>query len=279
MTKLAAAVLVLWTVTAWGQAPALAPPAGQSATPSFVTIKPQEEPGVRKAKELLNKMIQALGGQAYLGLQDMEQSGRTYSFFHGDPTGAGAPFWDFWKWPEMERVELLKSRSWVIINNGDKGYETTFRGTVAEEKDALDDYLRRRHYSLQQVLRKWLNQPGTIFFYEGQVAAERKAAEQVSILNAQNEGLTLYIDQNTFLPIKKTFEWRDATHYRTQEAEIYDNYRLIQGIMTPFSVTRQKDSMPTNQRFINEVKYNQNLPDSMFEATLTKPAAEPAKRK
>jgi len=151
---------------------------------------------------------------------------------------------------------------------------------VPEEQEALDDYLRRRHYSMQQVLRTWLNQPGTVYFYEGTAAAERKPAEQVTIMNAQNEGVTFYIDQNTFLPIKKTFEWRDPkTRDRTEESEVFDNYRQVQGIMTPFSITRQKDGWATNQRFINEVKYNQNMPDSLFEATVTKPASGPDKRK
>jgi hypothetical protein len=284
MMKLVAAAILLWAVAAVGQTTAppaqSQPSATQSTTPSFVTIRQNEEPGVRKAKELVNKMIQALGGQAYLDIQDVEQSGRTYSFFHGDPTGAGAPYWDFWKWPDKERVELLKTRDWVIIHNGDKGYETTFRGTVAEEKKQLEDYLRRRHYSLPEVLRNWIKQPGTIFLYEGPATADRKPAEQVSILNAQNEGVTLYINQDTFLPIKKTFEWRDPkTRDRNDEGETYDNYRSVQGIMTPFSITRQSNGMTANQRFINDVKYNQNMPDSMFQATITKPAAGPEKHK
>jgi hypothetical protein len=45
--------------------------------------------------------------------------------------------------------------------------------------------------------------------------------------------------------------------------------------MTPFSITRYKDGEPSNQRFINSVKYNQNLPGSMFE---TKASVVPDKK-
>jgi hypothetical protein len=232
-----------------------------------------EDANSKKAKDLINKMIQALGGQAYLNMQDMESAGRTYGFDHGEPEGAGAPYWSFWKWREKERFEFTKQRDWIVIYNGDKGYEITYKGTAAVEKDQLEDYLRRRHYSIQEILRGWMAQPGTVCFYEGAAAAERKPAEQVTIMNAQNEGVTLYIDQNTFLPIKRTFVWRDPqTRDRTEESEIYDNYRSVQGIMTPMSITRQKNGLATNQRFITEVKYNQNIPDSMFAATITAPA-------
>jgi hypothetical protein len=254
-----------------------APPPVQNAPKSDAPLPgpPQqspEDPSARKARALLDKMIQALGGQPYLTIQDMEFSGRVYGFHRGEPSGSGAPFWAFWKWPDQERLELTKKRDWIIIHNGDKGYEITFRGTSPEEKELLTDYLRRRHYSLPNVLRGWLNQPGTAFFYEGTASAERRPAEQVTVMNAANEAVTLYIDQGTFLPIKKTFTWRDPkTRDRTEESEIYDNYRNVQGVMTPFSSSRQKNGMNTSQRFINSVKYNQNLPDSLFEAALATP--------
>ena len=225
-----------------------------------------DDPGAQKARALLDKMVQALGGQAYLTMQTMEYSGRTYGFHRGEPSGTGAPFWTFWKWPDKERTELLKKREWKIIHNGDKGWEITFHGTSPEEKEALADHLRRRYYSLQNVLREWLKEPGIAYFYEGIASAERKPAEQITIMNARNEALTIYIDQNTFLPIKKTFQWRDPeTRDRNDESEIYDNYRNVQGIMTPFSVTRQRNGLNTNQRFINNVVYNRPLADSLFQ--------------
>lgn len=251
-----------------------APPPVQNApqnqpgsTTSAPAAQSPDDPGARKARALLDKMIQALGGQAYLAIQTMEYSGRTYGFHSGEPSGTGAPFWSFWKWPDKERTELLKKREWKVIHNGDNGYEITYHGTSPEDKEALDDYLRRRYYSLQNVLRTWLNQPGIAFFYEGIGSAARKPAEQITILNAKNEGVTILIDQNTFLPLKRSFQWRDPqTRDRNDESEIYDNYRNIQGIMTPFSITRQRNGLNINQRFINNVTYNTPMPDSLFQA-------------
>ncbi len=241
----------------------------------FVTAQtsppPTEDSGARKAKALVDQTIQALGGPAYLSLQSMEQQGRTYGFNRGEPAGAGAPFWRFWKWPDKDRVELTKQRDWIIIHTGDNGYEITFKGTASEEPQALQDYLRRRDHSLEYVLRKWIKEPGVAFFYDGPVLAERKAADSVTILNAQNDAVTLYIDSYTHLPIKKVFKWRDpADKEKNEEVEVYDNYRSVQGIMTPHSTMRQHNGMSVNQRFIATVTYNQNLPDSLFDAQVTR---------
>src|SRR3974390_3474912 len=64
-----------------------------------------QEPGVQRAVRLLDDMVKARGGPAWMNLQDVQQVGRTYSFYHGESSGAGAPFWRFWKWPDRERVE------------------------------------------------------------------------------------------------------------------------------------------------------------------------------
>jgi hypothetical protein len=240
-----------------------APPKQQSPSQGAT---PQDE-NARKAKVLLDRMVQALGGQAYLNIQDVSQEGRTYGFYHGQPTGAGAPFWRFWKYPDKDRLELTKQRDWWIIHNGDKGFEVTFRGVSLEESKALQDYLRRRDHSLEWVVRRWLNEPGIALFYEGQAIAAEKQAEQVTILNAKNDAVTLFIDYNTHLPLKKSFTWRDPTDkQRNEEGEIYDNYKVVQGIPTPLSVTRTFNGDMANQRFITSVSYNQNLPDSLFDA-------------
>jgi len=231
---------------------------------------PVQQENVRKARALLDQAIQALGGQTYLNIQDISQEGRTYSFHHGEPSSYGVLFWRFYKYPDEERIELTKKRDVVYVYNGDKGYEITYKGTRAEESKDLADYNRRRQYALDWVLRHWLQEPGVALFYEGPSVAADKPAERVTILNAKNQGVTIDIDSNTHLPLKKTFSWRDPTDKeRNVEDEVYDNYRPIQGIMTPFSITRFYNGDMSNQRFLNSVSYNQGLDDSKFQAQIT----------
>jgi hypothetical protein len=229
---------------------------------------PVDQENAKRARAVLDQTIQALGGSAYLNLQDITQAGRTYSFYHGRSTSLGVLFWRFYKFPDKDRIELTKQRDVIYVYQGDKGTEVTYKGPRPEDPKDLTEYLRRRHFSLDWVLRKWLSEPGVALFYEGQTVAEEKPVEQVTVMNAHNEGVTLYLSTDDHLPVKKTYSWRDATDkQRNIEDEVYDNYREVQGVMTPFTITRFYNGDMSGQRFLTAVSYNQRISDSQFDAT------------
>lgn len=228
-----------------------------------------EDPGVKKARVLLDGMIQALGGSAFMNLQDMEQQGRSYTFHHGTPSG-GSQFWRFWKWPDKDRFELTKQRDVIYIYNGDNGWEVTYKGTRADDPDELKEYLRSREYSLNNVLRNWLKEPGTALFYEGTGLTQDKQVDKVTIINDKDQAVTIFIDQLTHLPVKKSYLVRDpVSKEKDEESEVYDNWRIEQGINTAHTIVAMRNGDMTRQRFIQSVTYNQGIPDSKFTASAT----------
>jgi hypothetical protein len=255
-------VLTWFFVTALALAQAAAPSPQENGSQV-----PVDQENARKARAIIDQGIQALGGNAYLNWQDVTQEGRSYSFHHGQPNSLGTLFWRFKKFPDKERIELTKKRDVVEIFNGDKGYELTYKGVRnLDQKEELGPYLRRRHFSLDVVLRQWLNQPGTALFYDGQTVAAQKETDQVTIMTAQNEAVTLNFDRQTHLPVKKSFTWRDPVDKeRNVEEEIYDNYRLAGQVMTPFDVTRMYNGEMSAQSFLTSANYNQGVTESMFD--------------
>ena len=259
---------------------ALALSAAAQTTPAPAPANPAQDESSQKARALLNQAIQALGGQAYLNYQDMQQQGRTYLFYHGQPEGGGTQFWLFWKAPDKERIELTKKRNVIYIHSDDKGYEITYKGTRAEEEKDLKDYLQQREFSVANVLRHWTRDPAVALFYEGGTFAENKPAEQISLINGRNQGVTLLLDSQTHLPVRKSYILRDPeTRERDDEAEVYANYHLVQGIQVPYDITRLHNGEMLRQRFLERVSYNNNLPDSLFNATVTYVAGEKPKHK
>jgi hypothetical protein len=221
---------------------------------------------VRKARALIDQAIQALGGQAYLNLRDMQQEGRTYSFYHGRPTSNGVLFWRFTEYPDKERIEVTKQRDVAYLYIGDKGYELTYKGPHPVEKNDLEDYLRRRRLSLDTVLRAWTNDPSVALFYDGNALAGNLPAQRITLINAKNEAVSLFFDIETHLPIKKSYVWRDPVDKeRNIEEEIYDNYRQVQGVMVPWGFTRYFNGDMQSQRFASGVHVNQGLNPAMFD--------------
>jgi len=225
-----------------------------------------KDPSVAKAKQILDDMIHALGGEAYLNLQDMTVEGRTYAFYQGKPRGLGTLYWRFWQAPDKDRVELTKERDVIELYVGDKGYETTYKGTVAIEPKLFSEYLRRREHSLDYVLRHWLPAPGTVILYGGTAIVEQDLADKVTILNSSNDSVTIAVDPRTHLPVRKTYSFRDPIDRQfDEESEIYSNYKSVQGIKTPYSTVRMENGEMSNQRYVNNVTYNTGLAPSLFE--------------
>jgi hypothetical protein len=241
----------------------IAPASSPDARPAI----PVDQENARKARALLDQAIQALGGPVYLNARNLQQEGRTYSFYHGRPTSNGVFFWRFVEYPDKEWIEVTKQRDVAYVYAGDKGYEVTYKGAHAMEKKDLDDYLRHRRLSIETVLRSWLNDPGVALFFDGDALAGNLPAQQVRLINAKNDAVTLYFDSDTHLPIKKSYTWRDpADRERNVEEEIYDNYRLVQGVMTPYGFTRYYNGDMQTERFVTSVSYNQALNEAMFDA-------------
>jgi hypothetical protein len=254
-------------------APASAQAAGSGAAAPATSAPAKAAPAIsadqensRKARALIDQAIQALGGQNYLNIRNREQQGRSYSFHHGRPSNGGVIFWAFSEFPDKERVELTKERDVTELYIGNKGYEITYKGVHPMEKQDLEDYLRRRRFSLDTMLRIWVNDPTVVLLFDGFAIAAQHPSQQVTLINAQNESVTLYFDNDSHLPVKKSFTWRDPVdRQKNLEEEVYENYRAVSGIMAPYNVTRFFNGDMSSQRFLNSVTINQNLDPAMFD--------------
>lgn len=283
--RIAFAILLLLGVSS-AQSPAT--PAASLAS----AAKSTEDEGSKKARALLDKTIEALGGSAYAAYTTRSEQGRSYSLYHGQTRGAGALYRRFFRFADKDRTEVAlergvsvmdiipfpipvpegkanKKTDVAIIHNGDKGYEVSYKGTEQEDAKDTRDYIRRRERSLDWVLRKWIHEPGVAFFYDGTAIAAANLADKVTITNERNQSVTLFLDTTTHLPVKKSYSWRDATDKgQNQEEEVFDNYKPVQGIMTPYTLSRYYNGDLVSERFLNKVKYNDELADALFEATI-----------
>jgi hypothetical protein len=175
-------------------------------------------------------------------------------------------FWRFVEYPDKERIEITKQRDVAYLYVGDKGYEITYKGPHAVEKKDLEDYLRRRRFSLDTLLREWINDPKVAFFYDGNALAGNLPTEQITLINSKDEAVQLFLDVQTHLPLKKSYTWRDPVdRERNVEEEIFDNYRLVQGVMTAYGFTRYFNGDMQTQRFVNAAHYNIGLNQAMFD--------------
>jgi hypothetical protein len=82
---------------------------------------------------------------------------------------------------------------------------------------------------------------------------------------SDNRTIRIAFSQSTHLPVRKIVDTRDAnTRMKTDEVEYYSNFHPINGIETPFQITRERNHIKIYQVFIDKCDYNTNLSDSLF---------------
>jgi hypothetical protein len=219
-----------------------------------------------QARAALNAMIQALGGDAWLNQKNKVMEGHVAAFFHGTPDLGTEETFEFHQWPDQDRIEVSKHRDVVEFFIGSQGWEVTYRGKKPMDKDILDDYLRRRDHSIETVVKVWMKEPNTILVFEGQHLAERHLADQVTLISPDNEAVTILMDAQTHLPLRRVFQWRDPVyHDKNTDAEEYDDYHNVDGLPTPFTISRDKNDDPVRQYYVTKVTYNQQLPEDFWD--------------
>jgi hypothetical protein len=235
-------------------------------------VSAQEED--KRGRILLDKMVAALGGEAWANRKSVLFRGHSAAFFRGQPTESVVDFWDFRQYgdashPEVDRIEYTKKRDIVQIWTADNGYEITYKGNKPLPAEQVQDYLRRRSHSIEAIINVWLKQPGVMVLYEGTSMVERRMADKVTLLGTNNDAVTLELDYTTHLPLRRSFEWRNAQFKdHDEDQEQYDDYHLVQGLETPFTISRYRNGDLANQRYILSAEYGIALKPDAFDISL-----------
>jgi hypothetical protein len=243
-------------------------------TPTTAALQAQGADTDKRGRLLLNEMVTALGGEMWLNRRTALFHGNTASFFRGEPNLGSPPYWDYKQYPigtqpEADRVEFTKKRDIVQIWTTTNGYEITYKGNKPLPADQVADYLRRQAHSVDAIVRVWMKQPGTIVLYEGATQVERRPADKVTLLSANNDAVTLELDAVNHRPLRRTYQTRNQQFKDLdEEQETYDDYHEIQGIMTPFNITRYHNGDIAGARYILSVEYNVPTTPEMFDTTL-----------
>ncbi len=247
----------------------------QNAAPPLPNGQTQEQRG----RQLLDQMIAALGGPAWLSRNTANELGRTAAFFRGAPTGATIDYHESRQFqnatqPALERIGFLSDKSMILpgkkidvvqIWTADGGSEITYKGKNSLPKDQVEDYLRRRNHSIEAVVFSWLKAPGVIVIAEGTTMVERHLADKVTVLSDNNDAVTIELDVTTHLPLARTFEWRNQQFKdHDEDREEYNDYHDFDGLPTPLTLSRYHNGDLVNQRFLTKIEYNVPLPPDTF---------------
>jgi hypothetical protein len=258
------------------------------------------EQSAAKAKEVLQQVISALGGQAFLNVHDSDCEGRVAQFGVNNELMGFTMFRDLWVLPDKNRTEYIaKSQNtiaafllgvddlsiahggmMVTVFDGNHGWMLDKSGVSDQPEDTVQTFTEQVKSGLNNMLRSRMNEPGVDYHYTGTDLIDMKEAEWIEFTDRERRDLRLAIDKNTHLPLRWVVATRDPeTHERSEVATSYVQYLAYDGVKTPLNIERSRNDRKVSQIFLTGCKYNTSLETQLFtRESLEQRAAEVSKK-
>jgi hypothetical protein len=218
-----------------------------------------------KAQQVLDRVIHALGGPAFLKVKRLTTRGRIYSI-REEATSAYAPFESAVEYPDKRRFSYGKNPPVILINNGDQAWELDRYGQTTQMPEQVRRWKISNYYSLENLLRLRVHEPGMLIQPGGVDFVDNVATQALDMMDAQGTQLKLDLNRQTLLPVRVTYRVRDPkTGDWTEFADIYSQYKNIEGIMTPMRIERFTDDERVSEVDRSFAHYDDEYPSTYFQ--------------
>jgi hypothetical protein len=226
-----------------------------------------------RGKRVVNEALQAVGGKAYLAMEDRVESGRAYSFYRQELQGLSiAKIYTRYVTPVpgkpcvRERQNFGKDESSGVLFNQEGAWEFNYHGARLLEPKRVDNWREGTLRNIFYILRQRLDEPGMDYYSRGSDLYENLPVEIVDITDANGLTVTVYFSASSKLPVRQVFKRRNPEYkdFDTEEA-LFARYRDAGGgVMWPLSIRRLRNGDKIYEINSETVEINRNLRDDVF---------------
>jgi hypothetical protein len=243
------------------------------------------EQSAAKAKAILQQVISALGGRAFLNARDSDCTGRLAQYGHNGQVMGNTLFREMWLLPDKNRREYISkgqhniagyllgadrlsiAQGGVLITvfDGERGWVLDKSGVSSQPETAIKSFVEQVKSGMNNMLRSRMNEDGVEFRYAGSDLVDMKEAEWIEIYDRDHRVFRMAVEKSTHLPLRWVVTTRDPeTRAQTEIVTSYTQFISIGGIETPLSVSRAQNGRQVSQIFFTGCKYNANLSPQLF---------------
>ena len=245
-----------------------------AAAAMLLPLAAAQETQQEHGRRVVNDALKAVGGEAFLHMEDRVETGHAYQFYNRQLTGlAVATIYTRYLAPVPGKVSLRLSQiigqkkdedGQLILE--DKGWVYNYHGARPMDDEDMAVFRDGMLHNIFYILRMRLDEPGLICYFMGTDRLESQAVNIVDIVDASNRTVTVAFSQSTGLPVRQSFKRRNET-YRDFDTEVsmFAKYRDVGGgVMWPYDIRRERNSQKIFEMYSDSVQINQDLTDDIF---------------
>jgi hypothetical protein len=239
---------------------------------------PAAETAEQRGKRVVDEAIAALGGDAFLHVQDRVESGRAYSFYNSRLSGLSiaAIYTRYLNDPKpaigqlevMEREAFGKEENsgFVLFTAKPEGWDVTFRGARPIDDERLTNYQDNTLHNIFYMLRERMGEPGFSYYSKGSDLYENRPVNIVEITGGDDVTVTVYFDQFTKLPTRQIHKRRNNEYHDFDTlVSAFAKYRNVGGgVQWPLDIRRERNGDKIYEMFSDSVEVNKGLKDELF---------------
>jgi hypothetical protein len=246
---------------------------GPVAVPSHAQeTKPAPPAQTEKAEEIIKRAIEALGGSAYLNVQNVVGKG-FYTPYQDGITQLPTRFLDYIVFPDKERTEFVNAGIRVVQSNtGATGwlYDGATKSLHDQKPAQIEDFKRSMRTSIDNLLRGWWRKEGGTISYAGRrEAGLARRNETVRLIYPDGFWIEYEFGAKDGLPAKVIYK-RDRKLEDSEETEeITEEDRLakpvsINGVTAAFVVDHFVNGKQTSRINYESIEFNRALAATLF---------------
>jgi hypothetical protein len=213
--------------------------------------------------------IEALGGQAYLDVENAVSSGRYFFFRKGRKGFTRFADWTVFTEPILSRFMVGKGKNATIYVHNmrlEKGWKQEGPSSVEElPEEELKDFTRSVKRDMDFLFRNRLDEEGLKLFYYGRDDIDGSGElEAVEFIDLANDAVVVYFDLEKHLPVKTEHFFTDDVGVRHKRQTEFYNWHQFGGVNAPMRMDTFVDDELAEQRFLEELEFNVPIPPEHF---------------
>jgi hypothetical protein len=238
--------------------------------------KPSSTPDDR-ADKIVQKAVQALGGDRYLNLKTVIGRGFFYDYKDG-VSGVPLRFVDYIAYPDRERTEFSGGGARLIqTNDRDKGWVFDSAAITLKDQTAaqLEDFRFAMRTGVENLLHGWWKTQGAQLSYVGRrEAGLARRNETVRLTYPDGFWIEYEFAATDGLPAKALYKRKHKKPESDETEELDEEDRLykpitLDGVVAFYVLDHFRSGVQTSRINYESVEFNKPLSDSLW----TKPAS------